>query len=206
VVGYGIIHGDFKTQLPKFTPPGNLGSLRQLKSFMPMSRAPKSLQLIRVLHHTIALRELIPTRSPAEKDVCKYLLAGFASSSASSSFGTTQAKAKSSNVTQLLPPPDELEYEVRTQAGSIRARLIEAKLVGDYQAWLRRQDHHRSDLTRLAIQHPHNRRLMVVLADALAALQVHVLWLAAQKAFIGLYRAAVKLDGLHVPQDQAATL
>jgi bifunctional DNA-binding transcriptional regulator/antitoxin component of YhaV-PrlF toxin-antitoxin module len=143
VVGFGEVHGPFKTRLPGFVAPEKerwQGSLRLLQPFVPRTEWPKELKKFAAIGHTMALRELVPARGLDEKQVCEWLEQQLNHSDRSSPAKASSKKTSQSTELTQLPHDQGLDYLVTTRAQAKRAEKREAELVQQYDRWLRNQE------------------------------------------------------------------
>lgn len=137
VVGFGTATGRFewfqKGQRARF----HYGSIHKLKPFRPLSRAPKGVQLIDALNHTMALVKLHPSRDEKHKTICDWMEKELAADS---------RLTKEREANQTLDPrlkelrhQDESEYQVRRKGEIAIARRDEARLLNEYIEWLKLQ-------------------------------------------------------------------
>jgi hypothetical protein len=140
IVGFGVVRGKLKNQLPGFKPPGKFGSLWKLFPFKEKERLPVSLNVMSVLGQTAALRHI--RRSTHEK-ICNWLerqLPGgkdIVRGSDKISIDNKNARVASTRaILAKLPQDNQLEYIRRTRKAISRAKKIEAELVKDYCGWL----------------------------------------------------------------------
>jgi len=142
VVGFGVAAGSFKTSFRGYKPPDKSlwhGSLRRLSPFHPWPQLPNSLDVMRVLGHTAALRKLIPERSAAEKTVCQWLEANLNSALASGRNGTPGFAGPRRLRLTRLPHDHDSQFQVRSRRQVRLAIKREAELVHDYDQWIRAQ-------------------------------------------------------------------
>ena len=138
VIGFGVVQGNFLKTISNFNPPGELGSLRKLSPFFPLSREPKGLHLMNVLGHKMALRELNEKREN-DKIIIDWL-----SNRLVATRGGEQAPPVTPNIPNSrrswLLHQSELEYEVRSKSEVVHAKRREAELVNAYQRWIEVQE------------------------------------------------------------------
>jgi hypothetical protein len=142
VVGFGKVHGSFKTSLRGFVAPQGdewHGSLRLLRPFVHRSELPNNLKVVEALGHTTALRELVPSRSHAEQRLCEWLEQGLDRSERALGSGDPASMKHLRTELTHLPHDQELDYQVSTRTQAKRAEKKEAKLVQQYDYWLRCQ-------------------------------------------------------------------
>lgn len=148
IVGFGVVRGKFRTRLPGVKiPDERFASLRKLEPFVPQSRAPKNLNLMDALGHTMALAKLHPDRNEAHARVCRWMerklkKSGNSEVSRASENKIKPRKVAESDSARIAAPPGnhQLDYNVRTKRQIIKAQKIEAKLVENYRIWLKQQD------------------------------------------------------------------
>lgn len=152
IVGFGVVQGRFRTSLNGFNPPDEgpdvkpgFGSARMLRPFVPMSRAPKDLRIIRILGHTTALRRLYPERYRSHADVCEWMEQTLQGERGERP-ATTSRRSVPPRETNL-PSDEELEYRVKSSKEVRIARRREANLVRHYHEWLEKQGRNLRTLT-----------------------------------------------------------
>jgi hypothetical protein len=147
-VGFGVVHGDYKTKLPKSMkiPEGaSFGSLRNLSPFIGLTKRglPPGIPFIKVIRHSSALAELHPDRDSAHRLICEWMDQQLEGGDAKYPKSTPQAETDhellldSDNVQIALPPRNhQLDYDFRTRKQILKAKKIEARLLEDYRKWL----------------------------------------------------------------------
>jgi hypothetical protein len=147
VVGFGVVYGAFQTKLKGFKPPQKFGSLRRLSPFIVQSRAPSGIPLKGVLRHTKALVQLHPKWDTVHKEVCDWMEKHLGNKSLNASKkqrATTERKGRSKGTTpnaELVDLPEnyQLDYKIQTKAKRTKAVKFEAKLLGSFKDWLKKQ-------------------------------------------------------------------
>jgi len=135
LVGFGVVKGAFQKKVRGFTAPEKdrwKGSLRRLSPFLPISDAPPQIRIMRILFHTIALRQLRPGEDRDHKTVCDWLLSKLRLTPA----GSRVRRPGGSTVIRPLSSVDKVEFEVRTKEMVRSARKAEGELVDQYRRWL----------------------------------------------------------------------
>jgi len=135
VVGFGVVVGEFKTQLKGFKPKYKFGSLRRLSPFKPKSAAPPKLLIMEALGQTTALRRLHPRTNPAHKLICDWMEQELTGKTGTNKRRLHEPETTDAQLTKLTHP-GELEYEVRTKRKVILAQKKEFELVNSYRVWL----------------------------------------------------------------------
>lgn len=139
VVGFGVVKGRFRTSLQGFTAPKKerwQGSLRKLSPFIPWTELPPSLDIMRVLNHTTALRQLVPERNENERAVCEWLESTIGLGPDSGKRAYSALRRSTGTKLRSRPIDRELEYQVRTREQTRLAIKREAELVKGYSEWL----------------------------------------------------------------------
>ena len=155
IVGFGVVDGDAKTELPGFDPPDeDFGSLRTLRPFVPWSRPPADIPFAAAVTHTRALARLHPGSHDAHRRICEWMERHLEHFAAPGRFST---ELPTTNASEGLPTHDDdpeprdisivsspgncqLDYEVRSKAEVRRAQRQEARLLENYRKWLHNQD------------------------------------------------------------------
>ena len=148
IVGFGVVSGKALKQIKGFRTPDTFGSLRLLQPFIPRSKPPRNVPLIKVVQHTKALVQLHPVRNNAHREVCEWVDQEIQNRSSGGHI-TKRKNRHKGNPTN--PDPDEsvivsspenhqLDYKVQTKAKLIKAKNIEAELLQGYRCWLEQQD------------------------------------------------------------------
>jgi hypothetical protein len=124
--------------------PESFAAARRLAPYVPMSRIPSGVPLIRVLRHKAALAKLHPNSDAAHRRVCRWLDQEIASSGANAADETSpdvRADKQSAMETRIVAGPKnhQLDYMVRPRAQIKRAIKEEALLLNAYKRWLKRQ-------------------------------------------------------------------
>jgi hypothetical protein len=154
VVGFGAVDGEAKTALPGFQPPDELGSLRRLRPFVPWSGPPADVPLAAAVTHTRALAQLHPSTNEAHQRICDWMERHLERSQASLSREANpppaisyrgkpvrdDARGSREIAIVSLPGNYQLDYEVRSKAEVRRAQRQEARLLENYERWLKDQD------------------------------------------------------------------
>src|SRR5579859_3093012 len=138
IVGFGIVRGRLKMQLPGFKPPGGkkLGSLWKLSPFIPQKHLPRSLDTMSVLGHTFALRKI---RRRDHTKICHWLeqrlLSGKDVARSRSKASIRSKSVQSASTKAMLgkmPKDKQLEYMTRTRKAISHAKKLEAELLAKY--------------------------------------------------------------------------
>jgi len=149
MVGFGVVRGEYATQIAGFTPPQEFGSLRRLSPFKAWSKVPPGIPLIEVLQHTRALVQLHPDWEGrvADKEVCTWVereLNRPGLGTGQEKPATTRSKSERERApsAEIVDQPEDhqLDYNVQTKARITRAKNIEFGLLRGYWAWLEHQD------------------------------------------------------------------
>ena len=137
-VGFGIVEGASHRRASFHTPTKRYGSFRTLRAFQKTS-PPARIPLIKALNHTMALVQLYPERSSSHRKLCDWmnmrLRHGKTINARKPSADRRQRRAHFTLLS--LPTSGQLDYQVQTRAKTVRAQKIEARLVRDYENWLR---------------------------------------------------------------------
>ena len=154
VVGFGIVEGAARTNLPEFTPPDEFGSLRRLEPFVPWSRAPDDVPFAAAVRHTMSLARLHPETDDAHRDICAWMDQHLARRSVvrapresdpavshNSHDSVRKIDAEPRDISIVASPKNhQLDYTVQTEASVRQAQKLEARLLERYKGWLAMQD------------------------------------------------------------------
>jgi hypothetical protein len=153
VVGFGVIEGEARISLPGFQSPGEFGSLRKLRPFVPWSGPEAEVDLRSAVSHTRALAQLHPEYNEAHRAICAWMerhiertaaLTGRGEEPQSTGKIRRPRRNDASEARKIalvaLPGNFQLDYQMRSAAEVKRAQRLEARLLENYQHWLMRQD------------------------------------------------------------------
>lgn len=137
VVGFGIAteHFEWSSNDPKDDL--QFDSMRELRPFRPLSRAPKGIPFMDGLRQTMALAQLHPERDEKQKQICDWMQQELIVESAC--LETAKDEDRLDPRLDELQHQDESEYQVRGQSEVVIARRDEAKLINGYINWLEKQ-------------------------------------------------------------------
>lgn len=143
IVGFGIARGNARRSLNAVRTPQSFGTVRRLSPFVPVSRAPKGVPVIEVLHHTSALARLHPNSRDAHAQVCRWMDKLLSRNHQHSKEPESKDEGLVQNATeaQLVDSPKhhQLDYIVQSREETKKARKDEARLLISYRRWLKRQ-------------------------------------------------------------------
>lgn len=143
IVGFGIASGNVRRILKAVSTPQSFGTARRLSPFVPVSRAPKGVPVIEVLHHTSALARLHPNSRDAHAQVCRWMDKLLSRNHQHSKEPKSKDEGVVQNATeaQLVDSPKhhQLDYIVQSREETKKARKEEARLLISYHRWLKRQ-------------------------------------------------------------------
>lgn len=143
IVGFGVVKGKRRTKFRRNQLPEMAGSSRSLDPFVPWSRPPNRVPLLKALRHTMALAQLRPDKDPDHKRVVDWLEKQLGRNGLTASpprARRSKAKARRA-ATKIVAPENnsQLDYKVRTAAAVRNAQRREAKLVDRYSEWIKHQ-------------------------------------------------------------------
>lgn len=135
VVGFGVVKGKFRRRLKGLIVPQPFGSLRRLSPFVALSSVPHNIPLASALRHTMALRQLRPWRSKAERIICEWMERRLQRRRIKKEHQPGAVRQLEVLLADLIQN-DQLEYQVRNRRTVARAKKREAILLAGYSKWL----------------------------------------------------------------------
>lgn len=154
VVGFGVVDGRMRTELPDFDAPDDFGSLRLLNPFVPWTKPRSGVPLIEAVKHTMALARLHPKINEAHRQICEWMdrhlqrrstvVNGPADQRADPESGhrsTPTGDVESRDISVVASTHNnQLDYLIQTRTAVVRAQKLEALLLENYQKWLKDQE------------------------------------------------------------------
>jgi hypothetical protein len=142
IVCLGVVNGPARQSLKEVKTPERFGAARTLSPFLAIDKAPSNLKIIDILHHTSSLTRLHPEKDRAHALVCRWMerLLTRGRSPKTPAEIPMGAGSDGLDVIQLADSPrhHQLDYIVRSKKQVIQAKKNEARLLMNYQRWLKR--------------------------------------------------------------------